>query len=260
VSIKLSTEDARWGVREAAWSFEERVLWRASDSGRSALRRALRAIQPLQRLIQTKLVWPLGDRLEDYGTGARTALATLGVVAAVGAAFAGSRLAVDSEAPAQPLTASALVAETSGEATSLRGVTPDFARDATGAAASVAVKPAPPPSGADAAGADAPPDQIAWRFAQAFVAYEVGKVDKEDVTAFQATATGPLADSLGTDPPRLPAGTKVPQAKVLNVVPGAQTGKEMVVSVSLLRLEAASELRLTLRESKKGWRVAGVLG
>ncbi len=49
MSIKLSTEDARWGVREAAWSFEERVLWRASDASRSAIRRALRAIQPLLR-------------------------------------------------------------------------------------------------------------------------------------------------------------------------------------------------------------------
>lgn len=261
MSIKLSTEDARWGVREAAWGFEERVLWRASDSARSAFRLALRAIQPLQRLIQTKLVWPLGDRLEDYGTGARTALATLGVVAAVGAAFAGTRLALDSEAPAQPLTAAAIATEASAATTSLRGVTPDFAGEASPAAkASVAVKPAPPPAGVDAAGIDAAPDQVAWRFAQAFVAYEVGKVNKDDVAAFQATATGPLADSLGTDPPRLPAGTKVPQAKVLNVVPGAKAGKEMIVSVSLLRLEAASELRLTLRDGKKGWRVAGVLG
>ena len=34
----------------------------------------------------------------------------------------------------------------------------------------------------------------------------------------------------------------------------------MTASVSLLRLEAASELRLTLHETDKGWRVAGVLG
>lgn len=265
MSIKLSTEDARWGVREAAWSFEERVLWRASDATRSALRRALRAIQPLQRLIQTRLLWPLGDRLEDYGTGTRTALATLGVVAVLGAAFAGSRLAADSSSPAEPLTASALVAESADAAVNLRGVTPDFAGDPNAAGTAAAVKPAPPPAGADAAGADAagpdaPPDQVAWRFAQAFVAYEVGKVDKDDVASFDATASGPLADSLGTDPPRLPEGTKVPQAKVLNVVLGAQQGKEMTASVSLLRLQAASELRLTLREGKKGWRVAGVLG
>ena len=40
MSIKLSAEDARWDVREAAWTFEERVLWRASDASRAALRRA----------------------------------------------------------------------------------------------------------------------------------------------------------------------------------------------------------------------------
>lgn len=260
MSIKLSTEDARWGVREAAWNIEERVLWRASDASRAAIRRALRAIQPLQRLIQTRLLWPLGDRLEDYGTGTRTALATLGVVAALGAAFVGSRLAADPGSPAAPLTASALAADTAGATVNLRGVTPDFAGGANAAKASAAVKPAPPPAGAAAAGPDAPPDQIAWRFAQAFVAYEVGKVGKDDMASFDATATGPLADSLGTSPPRLPEGTKVPQAKVLNVVLGAQQGKEVTASVSLLRLQAASELRLTLREVKKGWRVAGVLG
>jgi hypothetical protein len=80
------------------------------------------------------------------------------------------------------------------------------------------------------------------------------------MASFDATATGPLADSLGTSPPRLPEGTKVPKAKVLNVVLGARQGKEVTASVSLLRLQAASELRLTLREVKKGWRVAGVLG
>jgi hypothetical protein len=258
MGIKLSTEDARWGVREVAWNVEERVLWRASDASRSAIRRALRAIQPLQRLIQTKLVWPLGDRLEDYGTVARTGLATLGVVAALGAAYAGSQLAAGPGSPAQPLTASTLAAESADASINLRGVTPDFAGDPSVKAAT-AVKPSPP-AGAEAAGPDAPPDQVAWRFAQAFVAYEVGKVNKDDVESFKATATAPLAKSLGTDPPRLPQGTKVPQAKVLNVVLGAETGKETTASVSLLRLQAASELRLTLRESKKGWRVAGVLG
>jgi hypothetical protein len=137
VGIKLSTEDARWGVREAAWNIEERVLWPAFDASRSAIRRA---IQPLQRQIQTRLLWPLGDRLEDYGTGTRTALATLGVVAALGAAFAGSRLAADPGSPAAPLTASALAADTAGATVNLRGVTPDFAGGANAAKRSAAVK------------------------------------------------------------------------------------------------------------------------
>ena len=52
----------------------------------------------------------------------------------------------------------------------------------------------------------------------------------------------------------------MPEAQVLNVVLGEQTGKEMTASVSLVRLQAASELRLTLQETEQGWRVAGVLG
>ena len=106
---------------------------------------------------------------------------------------------------------------TEAEVANLRGVTPDFAADTTaGAKAAPAAGSAGPPTDA-AVGPDAPPDQVAWRFARAFVMYEVGKADKDAVVAFRETATAPLAKSLGTDPPRLPAGTKVPQAKVLNV-------------------------------------------
>ena len=58
------------------------MLWRASDAWRVGLRRAQRAVAPLQRRVQTRLVWPLADRLEDYGTGTRTAFATLAAAAA----------------------------------------------------------------------------------------------------------------------------------------------------------------------------------
>ena len=47
---------------------------------------------------------------------------------------------------------------------------------------------------------------------------------------------------------------------MLNVVlarAGRQAGD---ASVSLLRLQAASELRLTLQDTRHGWQVAGVLG
>ena len=54
---------ASWTIREAAWGFEERVLWPGSDAARGAIERAGRAMQPLQRLIQTRLTWPLGDAL-----------------------------------------------------------------------------------------------------------------------------------------------------------------------------------------------------
>src|SRR5688572_18614850 len=104
VGLKTSAEDARWqlrevagdacwNAREAAWTLEERVLWPGSEAARKALRRAAEAVRPLQRLIQPRLVWPLTDRLDDYGTGARTAVATLAVVAAGAAGIAGAELA-----------------------------------------------------------------------------------------------------------------------------------------------------------------------
>ena len=252
MSIKLSAEDARWKIGEAAWSFEERVLWRASDASRAALGRAARAVAPLQRLIQTKLVWPLTDRLDDYGVVARTAIATVGVAAALGAGAAGVMVA------GSGLTALSCVGLARRDEVRRRWGRPDFVADPYAGTTTAATKPAPPPADGEAPMTE--PGPVAWSFASAFVQYEVGKVDDEAVKAFNQSATKPLASALSDNPPRLPEGANVPEAQVLNVVLGKPNGKEMTASVSLLRLEAASELRLTLRETEEGWRVAGVLG
>ncbi len=258
MSIKLSAEDARWGIREAAWTVEERVLWRASDASRAALRRALRAVAPLQRLIQTKLVWPLTDRLDDYGAAGRTAFATVGVVVALGAGAAGVMVAGSGEVSPAPAAAAAVVPQASDQGASLQGVPPDFVADPNASTTTAATKPAPPPTDGEESATE--PGPVAWDFARAFVQYEVGEVDDEAVKTFSESATKPLATALSDNPPRLPEGAKVPEAEVLNVVLGKPDGKQMTASVSLLRLEAASELRLTLHETDKGWRVAGVLG
>jgi hypothetical protein len=258
MSIKLSAEDARWHIREGAWSFQERVLWRASDGARAALRRALRAVSPLQRLIQTRLVWPLADHLDGYGVLTRTAVATVGVAAALAAGAAGVMVAGSGEgAPAR--AAAAVIPQASDTGASLHGVPPNFVADPNASTTTAAAaKPAPPPPGGE--GSATEPGPVAWNFARAFVLYEVGKVDDEAARTFDQSATKPLASALSDNPPRLPEGDKVPEAQVLNVVLGEQDGKRMSASVSLLRLEAASELRLTLQETDKGWRVAGVLG
>lgn len=252
LNLLEAAEEARWSAREAAWRVEERVLWPATDASRSALRRALHALAPLQRLIQTKLVWPLTDRLDDYGTGARTAVATTAALAALAAGVAGAMVAAPgSNAPEATAAAPApLLAADS----SLQGVVPDFAADPNGGPAIPRPKTAPPAPG------EATPEQVSWRFAQAFVLYEVGRVDEKVTASFEQSATRPLAEALGTERPRLPAAGKVPEAKVLNVVLGERDGKQLAVSVSLLRLEAASELRLTLRQTPAGWRVVEVLG
>ena len=258
--IREAADDARWGVREAAWTLEERVLWRGSDAARVALRRAHRALAPLQQLIQTKLVWPLADRLDDYGMATRTAVATVGVAAAIGAGVAGATIAGSGDSATDPVGAPlALAAQTSGTAATLEGVAPDFASDPNGQAASASASKPPAPAPAEI-GPETPPNEVAMTFAEAFVRYEVGAGDEKTTESFGATASKPLATALGTDPPRLPAGTKVPEAQVLNVVLGKQVEKQMTASVSLVRLQAASELRLTLVETPQGWRVAEVLG
>lgn len=278
MSIRTSAEDASWALREAAWDFEERLLWRGSDTARGAARgfeervlwpgswkarraiaRALKAVEPLHRLIQTRIWWPLGDRLEDYGVATRTALATAAVAAAVAAGSAGAMLASGGESPsaAPPLAEAVPVAQVSDSGQALRGVTPDFAADESAKVAGQVPPPPPPPGEVKPT---APPARIALGFAQAFVQYEIGEVDEQTAATFASTADPALAQSLSTDPPRLPAGNEVPKARVLNVVLAEPKGKEVVASVSLLRLKAASELRLTLRNTADGWRVVEVLG
>src|SRR4051794_7002695 len=88
-----SADEAGWSIREAAWSFEERVLWRGSDAGRAALDRAGRATEPLQRLIQTRLAWPLADAYRARGCKTRAALAGSALALAVAAGTAGAVIA-----------------------------------------------------------------------------------------------------------------------------------------------------------------------
>jgi len=250
MDIRLSAEDARWNIREAAWGVEERVLWRGSDAAQSAAARAGRTLEPLQRLIQTKFAWPLADSLRDRGDVARTAIATSAVALALAAGAAGAMTSshhqATGHAPAPaPLAAAPLVPESTP---ALQGVTPQFQPGH----AEVPKAPAAAPS--------APPARVAWRFAQAFVRYEVGQGDKLTTAAFNSTATHALAKSLAADPPRLPAGHKVPQARVLNVVLANASKTQITASVSLVRLRAMSEVRMTLILAHNEWRVAQVLG
>src|SRR5690348_11782857 len=82
----LSTgEDAGWTLREVAWQFEERFLWKGRDLARGAYWRVQRLARPAQRLIQTRLTWPLADVLTDSSDWTKAALAagaaTLAIVA-----------------------------------------------------------------------------------------------------------------------------------------------------------------------------------
>jgi hypothetical protein len=251
MNIRVSAEDASWTIREAAWGLEERVLWRGSDFTRGALSRAGRSIQPLQRLIQTRLTWPVADALNGRGRRTRAAIA-VGTAAVAIAAAAGGAMSAADHPPAHslaPAAASVTAAPQGAGLTALQGVAPEFQ------AGHASPAPAQPPTKSSA-----PPEQVAWQFAQAFVVYEVGSSNKKTDSAFTATATKPLAKSLAADPPRLPSSGKVPQARVLNVVIGAAGKEQVTASVSLVRLRAISEVRLILTKTGDEWRVAQVLG
>ncbi len=251
MKLRVSAEDAGWTIREAAWGLEERVLWRGSDATRGALGRAGRSMLPLQRLIQTRLTWPVADALRARSGRGRAAIAAGAVAVAMAAAVGGAVSASDhpSASRSVPVAASVTGATHSSGLTALEGVTPQFQ------AGHAAPAPPQPPTKTSA-----PPAQVAWQFAQAFVGYEVGRSTKKTDATFAATATKPLVKSLAADPPRLPASGKVPQARVLNVVLGAAGKEQVTASVSLVRLRAISEVRLTLTKTGDRWRVAQVLG
>lgn len=252
MNVRVSAEEAGWTIREAAWDFEEKVLWRGSDAAQEALGWAGDRLNPLQRLIQTRLTWPLSDAFHAQGTAARRTIASGAAAVALAAATIGAISAPGEENASEPVTAATPIAAVAdaGEALVLQGVTPTFA----------AKKEAPAPAAPPATKPSEPPAQVAWRFAQAFVGYEIGRSSEKTAATFAATATPPLAKALAEDPPRLPADAKVPKARVLNVVLGETTKKEITASVSLVRMRALSEARLTLTRDGDHWRVAQVLG
>jgi hypothetical protein len=102
--------------------------------------------------------------------------------------------------------------------------------------------------------------KVARRFTEAFVLYEIGKRPARAMAVFTETATPRLATALAGRPPRLPEGTEVPKARVLNLVPGPRRGKAYTVSASLLRVGITSELRLQMKNQAGNWVVTDVRG
>jgi hypothetical protein len=221
-----------------------------------------------------------------FGTSGRDVFVVLGTVAvALGVGIgvvaitgphgttpaAPSASAPATSAPATSPPNAAAAAPTAAQTQDLHGVAPDF--KASSKAADSNAASATKTQAATAGGTNAKPSSIpagvtddaaalrtAQNFAGAFVLYEVGKSNPKVRQTFARTATPALAKALRDRPPRLPASVKVPTAKVQNVVLGAKSGKSLDASVSLLRLGALSELRLTLIQRHKAWVVSGVRG
>jgi hypothetical protein len=267
-----SGEDAGWTLREAAWQLEERFLWKGGDLARTALFRTRRLTRPVQRVVQTRLTWPLADVLADSSDWTKAAVAAGAATLAIAAGGAGIITATHQEAGPHHLASAKVADSFVSHPSVLQGVTPEFAPGKSAAAsattapgtATTAATPTAPTASTPTTAATAKPDpaasQVASQFSQAFVAYEVGRSSKKTTSAFADTATKQLQQSLAKDPPRLPAKGKVPQAQVVNVVLADANPNQVTASVSLLRLKATSELRLTLVKAGKNWRVAQVLG
>jgi hypothetical protein len=256
VGFRITAERAQWSVRERAWDVEDRLA------------EAVEFAWPLQRLVETRVAWPVADAWRKGGNVTRTAMATGAVVAVAGAASAGMIAgagggSAEGEPASVARTGSTPAELVSAAGPVLKGIAPQFE------GGSGETPAASPESGAPAKGApvdpkvpppDAPPADVARSFADAFVAYEVGEADERTSAVFAAVAEEPLARALQDEPPRLPAAAEVPKADVLNVVVGRRDGEKMEASVSLVRLDAASELRLTLEQTPEGWQVTRVLG
>ncbi|HET7177244.1 MAG TPA: hypothetical protein VFI63_01005 [Solirubrobacterales bacterium] len=272
--LRSSVATAAGPVREVAWVVEERLVWGIADALRAALDAARWPLEKLAWTLEQRLVWPLVERLGNRAEPKRAAgaaalaLAVAGTVALaiVSGSGHGGTAAVQSGAR----TAASIPAPNPGKAAAphaapapvLHGVAPDLTPRAGISRAAASGKPkaaasaaATSPQGSSAtatatlpaAAPSAAAIEVAHRFSNAFVRYETGKDTPAVRAAFAETATPKLVHSLLRRPPRLPANVEIPQARVMNVVPGPRLGKVYTVSVSLLRVGLTSELRLSMQ-------------
>lgn len=286
----------RSSLANAAFAVEERVVW----GGANVLRRGVDVIKwPFERMvwaIERGLVWPLEERTGRWSPSLRIGGVAMLALLAAGAGVLGLVLAsgdgggaagvrqAATPAPAPAAVPAPQVAPATA-APVLQGAKPDFKAGADGGVASSSAEaPAPAEAtagpnstaevaaagagGGNASGAAAVKSpgptalKVARQFSGAFVLYEVGSDPAKVREVFSETATPQVSRSLLQREPRQPAGAEVPQAKVLNVVPGPHQGETYTLSVSLLRVGVTSELRLTMqRDEKSGeWLVTDVLG
>ena len=291
---KADSTQLRSSLANAAWAVEDRVVWGTAD----LVREAADAIEgPFGRIgtaFQEWVVLPFEDLTAGWSDWLRRlSLALVGVLA-IGAAVAGIALSgsgggngsveVAKTVPSLATAAPALTAKSAvtPDGPVLHGVQPDFVPASGDAAATdtsaaegssggavtndaatvVKSEPSSAPAAKDGEEVAGPAAmEVAHRFAEAFVRYEVGLTDAKVRSEIAATSSPALTQALLKRPPRLPANVKVPKAKVLNIVPGPKQGNAYTLSISLLRLGATSELRIDMQKDKSGrWKVTDSLG
>jgi hypothetical protein len=267
-----AVREAGQGAERVAFPVQERIVWPLADRAETLGAPARALSFGLVVLLAAAagvagLIWAAPD-------GPHNSAAESAVVAA--AAPAGGVEAAASKRTEPTLHGAAPVFKPAGGRAAASEVDPGKAivkstpaADPAPAAAEASSSAPPGAAGAPSAETstvDGPPAgpaaiAVARDFSSAFVVYETGGSDAKVRRAFGETATPALAKALLRRPPRLPAHVKVPQAKVLNVVPGPSRGRTYPISVSLLRVGLTSELRLEMEKRKGGdWRVTNVLG
>jgi hypothetical protein len=281
-------ERATWPLRKLTWLVEEKVLWPLSDLIRG---RGEHAATPGAASAATAPAETSDAGLPKSRPDLRIAVATVGGAAVVGIAVAALVAGLggggSEGSPVTPSAPSAAAAngptasygsQAAGQGT-LQGAKPSFksaskvtkAEAATNLQAGATTKAnASPtaatnskPSSIPAAGSDDKAALAAAKsFSGAFVLYEVGRSNPKVKKAFAATTTPALAKALKDRPPSQPGSIKVPTAKVQNIVlsPTKKDGRQVEASVSLLRLGAISELRLTLVQRDGKWLISEVRG
>ena len=287
--LRSSLAAASLPLRDAAGAIEEHVLWRRADLLRAGAEVVRWPFERLAWLVERRLVWPLQERAAGWDAPPRAAgVGALGALAAGLVALAllvlggdGGGKPIADAPPVPPASPASAPVEREPSGPVLQGVPPKFGvgagvgvattsdeqaggelvdeavatggGEAAEEAAATSSSKEPVPAGPAAM-------KVARRFSEAFVFYEIGKKPERAMTVFGETATPRLATALAERPPRLPEGTEVPKARILNLVPGPRRGKTYTVSASLLRVGVTSELRLELAKRAGSWVVTDVRG
>jgi hypothetical protein len=289
-----SVEERVWRGSDWARDQADRGTEWARDAG-DRVRPHFEVVRwPFERLawlVERWIVWPIQERTSVsrhvLGAGALAALA----VALI--AFTALTVGGGGQSPSEPVVAKAPVStpanapvvptEAPAE-TVLRGAPPSFgvgggvglggsdegasgtlSSTGSGTGTSAAAEPEGETAAATSDTGEPVPAgptamKVARRFSEAFVLYEIGKSPERTAAAFEETASARLETALEERPPRQPAGIDVPEARVLNLVPGPRSGSAYTVSVSLLRVGVTSELRLQIEKQNGDWVVTDVRG
>ena len=263
--LAVFLEPAKWQIERAVWFVEQRALWplqeRATDRRPSISGQLAGTVAVVALAIGVVSLAVLSLQREDGDPKLRAAATQSRVAVAAAPAPESSQArepVLQGAPPTFEVEGARAVGSDDSDAVVASASSPTSSDSAgtggdEGAAAASASASKPVSAGPAAM-------KVARRFADAFVHYEIGERKQRAEQIFSETATPQLASALAERPPRQPASVEVPQARVLNLVPGPRRGKTYTVSASLLRIGTTSELRLELKKKNGNWVITDVRG